>query len=136
MELDQKRVYEFHEKYGFARGMAKRWPQMFDEASWNAIGLQRAQLMTEEVGEFILAWGQRDLVKIMDGLGDLAYVTFGSAVAIGADLAPIFREIHESNMSKDVGNYKNIIHPVKGANFKQPRVRELLLAQGFDPRVL
>ena len=38
-------------------------------------------------------------------LADLLYVVYGTAVSVGIDMEPVFREVHRSNMSK-VGGHK------------------------------
>ena len=44
-----------------------------------------------------------DLVGAIDGIVDLLYVTLGTAVAFGIDVAPFFAEVHRSNMAKTGG---------------------------------
>ena len=60
----------------------------------------RKKLIEEEFIELQEAMENRDIVKIADGLGDLLYVVYGTAVSYGIDMEPIFNEIHRSNMSK------------------------------------
>lgn len=57
-------------------------------------------MIREELGEFEKAANDKNLIKIADALADLLYVIYGTGVSYGIDLEPIFREIHESNMSK------------------------------------
>ena len=60
----------------------------------------RKKLIEEEFIELQEAMENKDIVKIADGLGDLLYVVYGTAVSYGIDMEPIFNEIHRSNMSK------------------------------------
>ncbi len=62
--------------------------------------VRRLTLITSEVGELGDAVRKQDLIEIADALGDILYVTFGMAVEMGLDMDRIFKEIHESNMSK------------------------------------
>ena len=69
----------------------------------------------------------RSIVSLADALGDLAYVVYGTAVAYGLDLDPIIREIHRSNMTKEIGEFK----PVKGLNYEQPDMGAEVWRQGY-----
>lgn len=64
----------------------------------------RAHLILEECGEAFRGMGDLDEVKLLDGLGDLDYVTNGTAAAFGLPLDAAFDEIHRSNMTKRVQN--------------------------------
>lgn len=67
---------------------------------------RRINLITEETLELFEAIGEYNLVGIADGLADLLYIVYGTALEYGIDLEPIFNEVHRSNMSK-VGGHKN-----------------------------
>jgi predicted HAD superfamily Cof-like phosphohydrolase len=60
----------------------------------------RVALLEEEVGEYIEAVSQSDLVAIADALADIVYVIYGTAVTYGIDLDRVLSEVHRSNMSK------------------------------------
>lgn len=126
MEREQELVMAFHHKYGFPVNMLQH-RALYNRELWLDVGLQRTRLMQSELNELIEAWHMKDIVKLADGLGDLAYTVLGSGVAAGITLGPVIREIHRSNMTKDVGNFK----PVKGKDFQDPDLRPLLMAQGF-----
>lgn len=60
----------------------------------------RIALLEEEVGEFVDAVTDLDLVAIADALADVVYVAYGTAVTYGIDLDMVLSEVHRSNMSK------------------------------------
>lgn len=45
-------------------------------------------------------WDEPNLVKIADGIADLNYVSYGTAIACGLDMEPIEQEVHKNNMAK------------------------------------
>ncbi|HLZ10534.1 MAG TPA: nucleoside triphosphate pyrophosphohydrolase family protein [Chloroflexota bacterium] len=65
------------------------------------VALCRLRLIVEEVGELSKAMHENDRIKVADGLADLLYVIYGAAIVYGIPIAPVFDEIHRSNMSKD-----------------------------------
>lgn len=62
--------------------------------------LYRVYLILGEVLEICRALDARDEIELADGLGDLRYVTDGTAVTYGIPIEAIFEEIHKSNMTK------------------------------------
>ncbi|HLX47304.1 MAG TPA: nucleoside triphosphate pyrophosphohydrolase family protein [Streptosporangiaceae bacterium] len=60
----------------------------------------RIALLEEEVGEFIDAVSNADLIGIADALADIVCVVYGTAITYGIDLDRVMREVHRSNMSK------------------------------------
>lgn len=62
--------------------------------------IRRLSLIASENGELNDAVREKNLVEIADALGDLLYVVFGMAVEMGLPIDEVFRQIHESNMSK------------------------------------
>jgi len=60
----------------------------------------RVRLLREEVREYSDAVAAGDLVEVADGLADIVYVVFGTALAHGIDLDAVLEEVHRSNMSK------------------------------------
>ncbi len=63
---------------------------------------KRIELMTEEFCEIIDAMRRGNVVDLADGLADLLYVVYGTAVAFGIPIESIFQEVHRSNMTKGV----------------------------------
>ncbi len=62
----------------------------------------RCKLIAEECQETIDAIREGNLLQTIDGLGDLVYVCYSTAVAIGVDLDPYYDEIHRANMRKSL----------------------------------
>lgn len=60
----------------------------------------RYKLINEEAIEVMNGIAVGDLVEIADGLADLLYVTFGTALTYGIPIETIFSEVHRSNMTK------------------------------------
>ncbi len=60
----------------------------------------RISLLAEEVSEYYKAVLAQDLVKIADGLADIVYIAFGTAITYGIDLDEVLAEVHRSNMTK------------------------------------
>lgn len=83
---------------------------------------QRATLVLEEVAELLEGMAKGDIVETADAVGDLLYVTLGTAVTFGLPADSLVHEIHGSNMSKDVGEFK----PVKGENYYEPDIARVL----------
>jgi predicted HAD superfamily Cof-like phosphohydrolase len=116
-------VKEFHQRFGeFIRSS----PGLVDETTKKL----RIRLIREETDEFERAANEGNLVKIADALADIIYVTYGSAVSYGIDLDPIFREVHESNMSK--GDPEVLKTPsgkvLKAKNYRPPDLQPILEA--------
>ncbi len=61
-----------------------------------------------------------DLEAVADAIGDLLYVVYGTAVACGIDIGPIFDEIQRSNMSKEWKEGPRIQRSPSGKVLKPP----------------
>lgn len=117
----QRKVLEFHRKHQLPEADA---PTVIDKE----IAQHRLGLITEELREFVEAANADNLVGIADALADLLYVVLGTAVAYGIDIAPVFDEVHRSNMTKtplDPATKKG----GKGAGYQPPRIADLLFIQ-------
>ncbi|MGH7921872.1 MAG: hypothetical protein ACREQM_18295 [Candidatus Dormibacteraceae bacterium] len=124
MHEAQRKVREFHDRFGCAANDRPTWP------GYPAHRLRMA-LLDEELAELRNAGETGDLVEIADALGDLLYVTYGAAVTYGIDLEPIFDEIHRSNMSKGEPQVRVRCDGkvLKGTGYSPPRVDRVLAAQ-------
>jgi predicted HAD superfamily Cof-like phosphohydrolase len=94
----QKMVLEFHNQFEIH---VSPMPSIPDEPTT----ILRKRLIQEEFDELQEAMQEKDLPSIAKELADLLYVVYGTAVSLGIDMEPVFREVHRSNMSK-VGGYK------------------------------
>ncbi len=115
MNAHQKMVKDFHVKYNCLHNES---PVPLDTATL----LLRSRLLQEEVAEFTGAASNGDVVKQVDALCDILYVTYGAAVCMGVDLEPIFAEVQRSNMTKDGGGTDAGGKVVKGPNFSEPDI--------------
>jgi predicted HAD superfamily Cof-like phosphohydrolase len=124
MNDEQLMVREFHERFGLPCHERPTWPG-------DTAHRLRVLLIEEELAEFRNAGETGSLVEAADALADLLYVVYGAAVTYGIDLAPIFQEIHRSNMSK--GDPEVVRRPdgkvLKGDRYSPPRVEELVEGQ-------
>ena len=88
-----RKVLEWHEKFNVPVKTSPAFP-----------GPQRAKLradlITEESGEFKAAAESGDLTGMADALADLLYVCYGAAIECGIPLDIVFDEVHRSNMTK------------------------------------
>ncbi len=89
--------------------------------------LYRAYLILEEVQEAVEALANGNEVLLADALGDLEYVTQGTAVTYNIPLAAIFDEIHKSNMTKMMRDVEtNPRMRDKGSDYVPPDIKELI----------
>ena len=90
----------------------------------------RVGLIDEEADELHRALTTENLVGSADALGDLLYVTYGTAVQMGIPIDEVFAEIHRSNMTKLDENGKPIFREdgkvLKGPNFQPPDLKGIL----------
>lgn len=93
----------------------------------------RLRLLHEEVGEYRDAVKEDDVVGIADGLADIVYIAYGTALAYGIDLDAVLEEVHRSNMSKLGEDGQPILRPdgkvLKGPNYSPPDIATVLLRQ-------
>ena len=118
----QKMVREFHRE--FEIHVAGR-PSVPDPKTM----VLRERLIQEEFDELKEAMKAENLPAIAKELADLLYVVYGTAVSYGIDMAPVFREVQRSNMSK-VGGYKREDGKwVKPPTYSPARIAPILESQ-------
>lgn len=125
MDIVQKGVQEFHEKYGRLVSHKPTVPNA-DEL------LLRSRLIVEEAAEFVAAASQGNMVEMCDALADLLYVTYGAAVILGVNMKPISDEVQRSNMTKDGGGVDSGGKIMKGPKFSPPDILGELKKQGWS----
>lgn len=122
----QKMVREFHKEFDIH--VAER-PGVPD-AKTTAL---RERLIQEEFDELKEAMKAENLPGIAKELADLLYVVYGTAVSYGIDVAPVFREVQRSNMSK-VGGYKRDDGKwIKPPTYSPARIEPILERQRRRP---
>lgn len=90
----------------------------------------RFSLIQEELNEYLAARYAENLTDIADAIGDLLYVVLGAACQHGINIAPIFEEIHRSNMTKFIDGHKNNSGKwIKGPSYTPANLHPILLAQ-------
>ena len=129
VRLCLEEVLELAAGYGLAVVLAVSGPAKSpdDEAEflWES-NLNIDDLQLEETGN------PPDLVKIIDGHGDLSVVNVGGAAACGVDLEPVLELIDANNMEKRAGGYVDMHGKfVKPAGHRPPEICEELLRQGW-----
>src|SRR5918999_1525912 len=112
-------VLEFHRAFGVSVGASPSLPT-------NEIAALRRTLMEEELAETKEAMTAGDLVAISDGLADLLYVVYGTAISYGIDIRPIFEEVHRSNMTKVGGRIRADGKVLKPEGWEPPSLEPIL----------
>lgn len=119
-----EQVKQFNKSFGVK---ANKQPGVLSEEEWTL----KASLMTEELSEYIEACTQGDLVEIADAIVDMQYILSGIIIAHGLEnqFEGLFKEVHESNMSK-LENGKVLRREdgkvLKGKNYFPPDLKKLL----------
>lgn len=114
-------IRAFHEKF-FEKydGPARCLPLNY---AW------RTKFAEEELKEFKQALQDDDLVKQFDALLDLMYIIRGTLYLMGLPVLQGWREVHASNMTKDVvapGTGKFGTCVAKGFDYKKPKLNKIL----------
>ena len=92
----------------------------------------RFRLMQEENLEYLEAAKNKDIVEVVDALGDILYILCGTILTHGLQhkIVEVFNEIQRSNMSKLDINGKPVFREdgkiLKGPNYFQPNIKEIL----------
>jgi predicted HAD superfamily Cof-like phosphohydrolase len=85
--------------------------------------------MREEFEEVRAAMEEGSLAHIAQELADLLYTVYGTAVAYGIDLEPVYREVHNANMRKEGGGTANDGKILKPATWTPPDIETIIQAQ-------
>ena len=72
----------------------------------------RIKFLEEELGETRKAVAENDPEEIVDGLIDLCVVAIGTLDAFGIDAYKAWDQVHQANMSKEVGVKKERPNPL------------------------
>lgn len=128
MNDEQKMVVAFHKRFGVAAPARPTVPT-------RDVCRSRAFLLKGEMKEILRALRRKrvDLVELSDGLADALYVIYGTAIAVGIDIQPVFAEVHRSNMTKSQpsGLIRNgrVRKLSKGPNWSPPNIQPILTGQ-------
>ncbi len=117
-------VLEFHRAFGLPLA---EMPTVDVEDALLAL---RNRLLLEESAELVRATEARDLLGIADGIADVLYVVYGTAVTFGLDADALVREVHRSNMSKLDLDGRPILRAdgkvLKGPSYEPPRLGPII----------
>src|SRR5215475_4970690 len=123
MSDEQHMVIAFHRAFDIVVGTS---PVIPDEATCAL----RMSLIQEECDEVREALAQQDVEAVAKELADLLYVVYGTAVSCGIDMAPVFQEVHRSNMSKVGGHKRADGKWIKPSDYSPAHLQPILAAQG------
>ena len=115
----QKMVREFHRQFDIHVAESPSVPDVKTMAL-------RERLIQEEFDELKEAMNAGNLPGIAKELADLLYVVYGTAVSYGIDMAPVFREVQRSNMSKVGGHKRDDGKWVKPSTYSPARIEPIL----------
>jgi len=122
MDELQRNVLTFHKTFGI------RYREKPTTLPFDRIQL-RIKLIREELQELRDALYHGDITDIADGLGDLLYVVYGTAVECGIDMEEINQEIHRSNMTKVGGHMREDGKWIKPKSYDPPHLIAILSKQ-------
>jgi len=93
---NQRKVLQFIEKYGLSFEIDIKTRFI------------RARLILEEATELIIGIQENNRQEVIDGVADLLYVAYGTALLYGFDADEAMDRVHRSNMTKgnDTGHGK------------------------------
>ena len=117
-------VKQFNKSFGV---IINKTPEVLQEEGWSL----KANLMKEELFEYIEACENKDIVAIADAIIDMQYILSGIVIAHGIHnkFDKLFQEVHESNMSK-LENGKVLRRDdgkvLKGKNYFKPDLLKIL----------
>lgn len=62
------------------------------------------------------------IIEVADGLADILYVTFGTALSFGIPMEAVFSEVHRSNMTKPVLGHDKVGQKVQKGDYSRPQL--------------
>lgn len=110
---NQDMVAEFHGKHGVGPTLEGGLKHL------------RSQMFTEEAEEFVEALWYESAESALKEACDVMYTLYGWADLLGYDLDAAFRQVHLSNMSKDV-DPANSGKVRKGDNYVAPDLSRMV----------
>lgn len=122
MNEEQTMVRAFHQKFGFTINETPTHISF-------ELGEVRHHHTLKEMEELKQAIDNDDLIEIADALADLLYFIYGTGVAYGIDLKPVFAEVHRSNMTKERPDPNKYVDTkaVKGKNYSPPDINSIIV---------
>jgi predicted HAD superfamily Cof-like phosphohydrolase len=99
-------------------------PRLLDPRDWAL----RVRLINEEWAETSTAYAFGDLEKFADGLVDMGWVVFGTAVVAGLPFDALWAEVRRANMAKRGGGIDASGKIMKPPGWQAPDVRRILEA--------
>ena len=85
----------------------------------------RLAMTLEELGEWLAAHTQGNLVAAADAWADRLYLLLGDAVGAGLPADELFEEVHASNLTKSADELRSG-KAIKGAEYRPPDIRRIL----------
>lgn len=125
-----KDIKQFHEHFGLAYNGPPRDIEPYE------LSAMRIDFMDEELQEYIRAWQDKDLTRMLDALVDLAYVCLGTAYLHGFNFEEAWSRVHSANMKKvratkeTAGNRDHRWDVVKPEGWEPPFLQDLVQNRG------
>ncbi len=84
--------------------------------------LLRYKLMKDEVEEYLQGVERNDIINVTKELSDILFAVYGTILEHGLQdvIEKVFKEVYNSNMSKDYSQYKMI----KGSNYFEADIKK------------
>jgi len=98
MASNFEKVVNFNTQFGVMSGPMVPDAEILTK---NPVLVERCMnLIREEMKELEAGVREKNMIEVVDGLGDILYVVYGMASRLGLDADYAFNLIHENNMSK------------------------------------
>jgi predicted HAD superfamily Cof-like phosphohydrolase len=131
LEQMKSHVYDHHQMF------IKQWMTTAEQATPSVPTLAdiktqklRVRLIAEELTELQDAYDSKNIIDVADAIADLLYVVYGTAVAHGINIKPIFTAVHNNNMEKIIHGHKDEGGKwIKPINHLPPDLESLIVMQ-------